>query len=445
MTSRMAQVLPWLLSCWLIFLLVHAAPGKCNDGPTSILQVGTTKHAKNHLPDDMYHPWSGEPDEDSKAYPSILGVMSGTRSSLTGFTRPNAGGKREEVEVGVLVKEIFDIDFKSQTFAADVVITQIWTDKRAIKLLPQGVESQGFGYEHAKEKLWLPSVKITNAVQGMDTISSTITVLQDGTAYQVDRVRCSLNSHFKSLAFPFDNQHLKVRLASTTLMNSELALSFVDDGNITDAPATLFDSSGFYLDRVTKTVYVDTAGLLEKSRAELDIQVTRLHRMYFENLFVPALLIVSISWAGFFLPGGFGPAMMPRVTTNFISFLSLITFETKLESVVPEAQCVSWVDVYLETCMALVYSAVVFNICILYIHHHLKVDECGSQMDRELQCLLPCLTVVTMCLCFTMAWHGLSDEAHVFLLLWTTRIILVLGLGGYLVFSLNRVRAHLVK
>lgn len=342
--------------------------------------------------------------------------------------RPHLGMRPDVIYFGVRWKGFSGADFTANTFSADLLLTFRWRDSRVISLVPEGLDSFAMPTSHAAKKIWLPDMEITNrALDGVDIISSTVNITSDGSVTKVERVHAVLRAAFVAGAFPFDFQVLPVRLASTTLMLDDLILEPLVDMRHSGVKDDIFENSAYHYVSENEFVFAEADGLLEKSRGELDIFVRRNSMLYIQSVFMPSFLIVSVSWAGFFIPIGMPPFLMPRIATSFISLLAQVTLSLKFDNMQPERGDVSWLDVFEECCMTLVYAAVCFNIFVQYVNYQLKLTDMAAKFDIELQVALPALSVGIYIVCFCLRT---ADEVHTLHTIIT--LILTLSLLGYL-------------
>lgn len=328
------------------------------------------------------------------------------------FQRPHAGGPADVVYFGILCKTFYGADVKTGTFSADLVVTTRWTDSRTSSLVRDGLKSVALPTKKAAGKMWLPDTAITNRAKGgTDIISSQIFVSKSGEVTKVERVLANVKNKFDLSAFPYDEQVMKVRLASTAMMLDEVVLKPLTDPDATGIKDGIFE--GKDLDFVsTKTVaFDDEQGLLRKSRGELNIVVQRNIVPYSQTMITPKLVLMVLSWTVFFFPvqPGF---IMPRVATSMISFLALMTLSLKTDSMLPARSGATWIDLFEETCRTLVFFTLILNIFIEFVIHdldarpvaeELKQPKLGVRLQNELKIGLPVLALLAMLVLFLRA------------------------------------------
>lgn len=368
-------------------------------------------------------------DEDDEADSS--------KPDLSTVIRPNLGKQAEIIEVGLLVKKFMGVKFADHQFEVDVLVTSRWADDRAKELLQSGAKLLTISGKDAREVVWVPDIVITNRVhEQMDVLSSVVQISSNGSVMKIDRVHVTLQCLLSTNAFPFDEQTLPIKIASSTLMVDQLMLKV--DPDMCGVEDNAFEDNTFQFKSSTVQSYEEFDGPLQKSRARLDVLVKRKTASCISTVLLPLLLVASISWSGFFMPCNNPAFIMPRVATSFVSYLMQVTLDTKIDAIQPDRSTDSWLDILHECLECTVYFAVVTNIIVQYTAFYDKLPELGKKFDEELQIFLPIITVVLTVVCF--CFSGVDEQVYELKLL--TRGIMVFTLIPYIISMLWRLRTH---
>lgn len=360
-------------------------------------------------------------------------------------SRPNLGGDPEMIQFGILAKTFYGMDFKQGTFTMDAVMTLKWTDNRTSALVPQGKDSITLGQDDAATMMWMPDISVTNRnLKGVDVISTAITVASGGKVTKIERFLSVTKNGFDPRAFPFDTQHLKLRIASTTLMSDELQLvPLQGEKDLEGCADGVFDGKDVSLINAEIRSYDEVNGALKKSRGELDIHIERDSEAYFHTMLLPELILIGISWTVFMFPL-LPPFIMPRVATAMIAYMALTTFMFRTGSMLPTRGGSSWIDVFEECSQILMFSVLILNIFVEALHHEFKQVELSDRIQWEVRVFFPVVVVVVYAIIFLFA----GSLEHLGALEWTTRIFLFLCIGGYIgwnVFRFIKLRNELRK
>lgn len=359
------------------------------------------------------------------------------------ITRPNQGKAADKVTFAVMLKDFYGLDFTKSTIEADLILSAQWTDTRTKALVPKGSANITMPTDQAKGKegVWTPDIEITNRdIKGQDIISSMLTIDTAGKVTKVERVHAVVKGSFSVTSFPFDEQTIPVQVASTSLMAQDLVLVPTTDKSSFGVEDGIFDGSEYIFKSTSMEAFEDADGALDKSRGQLSIVVRRNHVVVIQGLVLPAALIVSTSFLGFFIPVATPPFLMPRVATSFISFLSQVTLALRYDSMQPARGNASWLDVFEELCMGLVYAAVCLNILIVYTQYQLQVPDLPDKMDIEVRRGLIALSIIATTLMFLLTSPGM-----IFGLLCLIRLLLAGSFLGYIAVASNRIKKKIAE
>jgi hypothetical protein len=351
--------------------------------------------------------------------------------------RPNQGGKPDTVEFGIILKEMFSIDFALNTFSADVVVTLKWQDNRTTGLVPAGSTSVTFPTPIAKKSLWLPDVSVTNRDRfGYEVISTAVVVNVSGVVTKTERAIATMRNFYDVRAFPFDTQNLSIHIASTTLMADELVLAINGDRFLSGVgDKTLDEKSQFLLSKVSTAVYEELDGNLRKSRGYLNLVVTRHARPLIASALVPEFMLLCISWCVFQLPL-LPPFVVPRVMTSLISLLALMTYNTRTEKLLPASRNgLVWLEVWEECCQILMFFGIVWNTLIEAAYHQWKCIDLAESMNTEVKCIFVALSAVMGALLW---WWIDGDDLET--LVTIARLCLFTAFAAYLVSGCVRIQ-----
>jgi len=321
---------------------------------------------------------------------------------LDRFLRPNLGGRADVVEFAIYVKNFFGLQFRDNLFSVDCVLTLRWTDQRTSKILPTGANHATIGLGEANENIWLPDIVVSNrAIAGEETISSAIDIYRDGRVVKTQRLKLSVQQHFDVAAFPFDYQRPRIVLSSATLMTEDLVLKEMTDKNLFGAKKGLFDDREFQFVSQTVSVFEEVDGNLKKSRGALAITLRRDWRRYLQTTILPEIFLILISFTVFWMPRA-TPFAMPRVATNLISFLTLMTLSINTAQLLPPDRAgMAWIELFADSMQMQNCLILFLNVFVDWVYNTLDLKELGEKMTNELAGLFPLMGCVVVLLCLT--------------------------------------------
>jgi len=282
----------------------------------------------------------------------------------------------------------------------------------------------------------MPDIVISNRdIGGQERLSAAFELHKDGTVVKTERLLLRVKQHFDVTAFPFDYQRPKIILSSATLMSDDLVLQEMSDGTLMGAKPGLFDDREFHFESDKTTVFEEVDANLKKSRGKLVMTLRRDWTRYLQTTILPEIFLILISFTVFWMPRA-TPFAMPRVATNLISFLTLMTLSISTSSMLPTDRAgMAWIELFADS-MQMQNSFILFlNVYVDWVYCTLDLKELGEKMTNELAFLFPLMGSIVVFICFM----GRSGE-H---LIWQQTLIRLWMFGvqaTWIWHSLRRVR-----
>ncbi|CAJ1379768.1 unnamed protein product [Effrenium voratum] len=318
--------------------------------------------------------------------------------------RPHEGGPADVIQVDVALKAFFGADLHNEAWEGDLVLMLSWHDPRAAGLVPKEHQTRTLSQQQAQKLLWTPDVEVTNIeLDGFQVISTSYVVSLDGVVNKTQRVLVKIKEDFDGKQFPYDEQALNVRLASTSYMVDDVQLVAAPGTNLTNPGAEVFDHSDWTYLGHGLTVFEEMTGTLRKSRAQFQIQLKRDATPYLSYTIFPEIMIVVLSYTVFLFP--VTPAFaMPRVSSAVIAFLSILTISTRTTAMLPEVRRgLVWMELFEVTCKMLLFSVILLNILVEMVFHTWQQPELAVQLIKELRLGFPVVAGVSIAACWRAA------------------------------------------
>lgn len=355
--------------------------------------------------------------------------------------RPNAASDEADiVHFGLYAKTFYGVSMNGQTFTMDNVVTLKWLDPRTESLIPDGTDSITLSAKDAAKALWMPEVVITNReIRKFELISTSVTVSAGGNVTKVERSLCMMKNKYDVKAFPFDQQVLSTKIASSKYMLNEVKLKPIKDTGISNTNEGLFDGMGWFLKSFDLTEFEDIDGSLQKSRGVSKITVERDIAKYLQNHFIPSLLFMFISFGVFWFPYQ-NAFITPRLALGILSLLSFTTLCLKVDTMLPPGGPFCWNDVYNLNCQWLLFITVILNIFTEIVFHQCECQPLGKSLNHEAKLVWPFLMLVGMAVAFfDTSGNHLQAQSVI-----STTIIVSIFVC-FMSWSILRVNSHMAK
>jgi len=341
------------------------------------------------------------------------GQQGNTRKEIN--VRPSAKEKKPDVVTFALfAKQFYDTDLKKNTFSLDNVMTIKWKDDRVKDLVPDGLEDITLSEKAAMSQIWMPAIKITNReIRQYELISTSVTLTKDGQVTKVERSLIRAKNFFNLKNFPWDEQKLAVKIASTKYMASELKLKPSEDSKLSGCDKELFEDKGYILQKFETFEFEETDGGLVKSRGVMQMTVSRDTRAYEQTHLIPTFIYLTISWGVFWFPFVV-QFITPRLALSILALLTFTNLCIATQKNLPVSAPFNWNDNFNQQVQALMFTTIILNIYTEIAFHQLKCEEVARAMNHECKVVVPLVSIISLSIILMNAvdkdW-GMSLEA----------------------------------
>ncbi|XP_069975427.1 glutamate-gated chloride channel alpha isoform X2 [Penaeus vannamei] len=254
----------------------------------------------------------------------------------------------------MFINSFGSLNAANMDFSIDVFLRQSWHDPRLV--LPGPRERVAITNPQMLARLWKPDTYFSNMKDGDIHRVSMPNVLyriyKTGDVLYSMRLTLRLSCHMEFREYPLDSQVCGVHVTSYANTDDLVRYRWLADRPI-DLPEALeiaqFDLLGFSANE-TSHVYVtgNFSGLLA------EFKLRRQSGYHVLQTYVPTVLIVIVSWVSFWLDPNAVPG---RVTLGVTTLLTLTTLASGIRASLPPVSYVKAIDVWIGTCMILVFSA----------------------------------------------------------------------------------------
>jgi len=412
-----------------------------NASPPLQIARNEDKHEDKHE-DSLRKAKAKKPSENSEV-PSAIMMHSVSKFAGADMrdVRPNAGKGPDTVSFGLFAKTFYGFDLKGKEFTIDVVQTYKWMDERVIGLVPDGADHLTLGQKEAEDKIWLPGMVITNReIDQYDLISTAVTINKKGEVSKVERATAIVKCKYDLSDFPFDEQKLIVKVASSKYMTDEVMLK--PDSGAFGAEKGLLVGQVYDLLDVGGTAITDVSGALKKSRGLLTISVERNLDKYSQSHLIPCFLMTCVSCAVFWFPF-IAPFITPRLAMSVLALVQFTYLTIRSSSNLPATCPYNWNDLINQTILTVMFSSIMLNIFGETVFHTLKLGDLAISMNHECKVLQPFVAVTSVGAILALAgphsWMSIAATSAFI------KIYMALVLGSYIAFSIRRVKIASAK
>lgn len=292
--------------------------------------------------------------------------------------RPNYGGNPVEVGVSMQIVSISAVSEVQMDFTSDFYFRQAWRDERLSFVKTQDLEQMTVGAEVAS-KIWVPDTFFANEKTAYFHVATTpntfLRISSQGEVYRSIRLTVTASCPMDLRFFPMDRQSCTIEVESFGYTMSDIRYKWKDGPNSIGISQEVSLPQFKVLGHVQKISEVSLS-TGNYSRLICEIRFVRSMGYYLIQIYIPASLIVVISWVSFWLHRNATPA---RVSLGVMTVLTMTTLMSSTNSQLPKISYVKSIDVFLGTCFVMVFASLLEYAAVGYLGKRVAMRKSRAQ------------------------------------------------------------------
>ena len=268
-----------------------------------------------------------------------------------------------EVRVGLQVDQITQVDQRAENFGIVATLRMEWLDSNLAFTPPQdrlpfqGFSGAAFIARADAENLFYPGFTMVNQQGRRFASESNIIVFPDGRAVYFERFTVTLQApDFDFRGYPFDSQRFFVAFQtqwSNRIMRFVADEPFTGLGDHLGEEEWMFRAVGIEYPSLTNIMGQPSTGITFVFEADRHIWY------YILRIFVPLLIIITVSWVTFFLQD-----FSKRVDISAGNLLVFVAFNFAISGDLPRLGYMTFLDAILAMSFVVTSLAVVWNVLL---------------------------------------------------------------------------------
>lgn len=282
--------------------------------------------------------------------PASPAADTGTEEAVMLAERPSVNGEPTEIEVGLYIMDIDEIDDVRQRFSVDLFLVGRWQDPR-LALPPS--ERKGKKRFLSPGNFWRPRVLLLND-RGLEShLREGLEVDDLGTVRYQNRFSGELMANMEFRDFPFDTQILPLDIVSYEYTTDEMRFVPLPSDMSRE---TVFSIEGWKLRQLEPQVgvFVTPTEGVELPRVTFAFEARRDSDYYTLTMLVPMALIIFMAWTVFWLQPNIVP---PRIAISTASIFSLMAVGVSIRLGLPKVSYLTRADIFVLGCTLMVFIA----------------------------------------------------------------------------------------
>ncbi|XP_035673700.1 gamma-aminobutyric acid receptor subunit beta-1-like isoform X2 [Branchiostoma floridae] len=285
--------------------------------------------------------------------------------------RPNFHGKPVAVQMSMTIASIDQVSEVDMDYTVTVLMRQYWNDPR---LKFPGNRSMSLDPRLAK-KLWVPDTFLENSKSSyLHTVTvdnALIRLFPDGSILYGMRITAKMECEMDLRKYPMDEQSCPFILESYGYTTEDMTYEW------RDGEKSISGLKDIRLSQFTIYDYKALQGYGDYETGRYpQLQMLLLFRrqvfFFFLQTYIPACLLVIVSWVSFFINPDSEPA---RVSLSVTTVLTMTTLVSGTRAQLPKISYIKAIDVYLVVCFVFVFAALLEYAAVNYQSRYYKTPR----------------------------------------------------------------------
>ena len=288
-----------------------------------------------------------------------------------------------QVELGVYILDIADIDEPAGRFTVQVLLSTAWTDPvRAFA----GTEPKVFREDAAVEEVnagWRSMAEFNRSTAPAELNHALLKIFPSGRVEFERQMNVTLSAALDLRRLPFDTQNLQIEIESFQYQAAAMEFSLPPDNLRMTKRISLQQWEPLKVSAevapIFRDVYRETY-----SRATVTIALKRHFLFYLWQMIVPLIIVLAMAFAVFFLPP---EDLSDRMSVIIASLLTVVALSYSLHSGLPKIPyltIIDWLFVLAYVFLGLAMAGMVFISSL-----HRRDEAKAARLDRWLRWAYP--------------------------------------------------------
>jgi hypothetical protein len=285
-----------------------------------------------------------------------------------------------DVEVGVMLLDIEEVNSVSQSFVANFYMNMRWQDTSLAHAGPDSISRD-------INEIWHPRIQILNQQKLTRTFPETVEILPDGEVIYRQRVWGSFSQPLDLVDFPFDSQRLEITLVEVGFGTTDIRYKIGPSSGIADS-LSIPDWQILGWDFATDTIQLNEA--LNSEAAVFSLDVKRHYSFFVLKVIFPLILIVAMSWLVFWID----PSMAAsQISVSVTAMLTMIAYRFAIGGMVPRLPFMTHMDHFVMASTVVVFISLWE---VVYTAHLASVDQLAKarRIDFHARWIAPVIYTV---------------------------------------------------
>ncbi|GMT26242.1 hypothetical protein PFISCL1PPCAC_17539 [Pristionchus fissidentatus] len=303
---------------------------------------------------------------------------------------PSANGGEGPVDIGVslLVRSISNVDVVAKTYDLEITFREHWKDARLAYDHIQGQLPKHIVI-HDKDTVWRPDTYFQNEKRAhhheLDKPNVFIKMMPDGSVFFSERLTLTLSCPMLLDMFPFDEHRCNLDIASYAYSADDIVYKWAKNSPVQLKLNYYYSLSSFFLDGgPNHTICSSRTNTGDYPCLQANFWLARVSRYYYNHVYIPSILLVSISWGSFWLDQS---AASARLALGIIPLFMMSNQAADINNKLPPVHYIKAIDVWFGGCFIFIFGAILEYVWVTYManlnEQREKTQRCCSSNGKS--------------------------------------------------------------
>jgi len=342
----------------------------------------------------------GKKQQESVPVPEGAGTAQEVKPSVLAeqpkpeMERPTIWGEPTEVQIGIYIVDVDEVNSAEQNFSASVYYEARWKNPL--------LRHKGPGLMHrAVTEVWNPRLTIIGQQNVWRSFPESVEIHPNGEVVYRQRVWGHFSQPLDLQEFPQDRQVLTIHIVAVGLKEKHVKMiPLVREGRESSGLAEKFSVPDFDVLswRAEALPYVAFKGGPGTAGFQMQISVGRSPVYYVLKVIIPLCLIVIMSW----LPRWINPEQIgTNIGVSTTSFLTLVAYLFAITVLLPRVSYVTRLDRFIFLSTLMVFAGLIHTV-INSTMLSSKKKALMEQIDRWSRAVYPVILVLVLVISFVV-------------------------------------------
>ncbi len=315
----------------------------------------------------------------------------GLAAAQVALRGPRPGPNPVDVEVGLFLVDVVDINEDEQTFEFEAILTMHWNDSRlAFDPAEVGTEERVYQGDYQFAEVfngWWPQLVLRNESGRYERQGVVLRVSPEGSVSYVEELQAVAEVKMDLRRIPFDRQRFVVSFEVLGFDSDRVRLR-PDPGRIGFGTTTL---SQWRVDGVeastsaNDSAYLGGAAGRSVSAVTFQFPATRSPHFLLRLIVFPIVILVALTWSVFWMDR---ESLGSRMDISFIGILTVVAFQIVVSDRLPRISYFTIMSTFMYITYFTLAASVIVNLRVSFLDRMGDVAR-GNRLDRTCRWLFP--------------------------------------------------------